>query len=310
MKGIELRIGNRNMTTAAEYCHNNILVIPQALFGMSDLTRVMRAEDSVIFCKDLEQDLTDVEFYTNIPCLVYIERGREQITTSDNDQLDLREGEALFLSQGLNLHSDYVQTYGNLKAWLVFLDPALVTDFLLSVDAVGVASPKQTELLKLPASEALALFFKSVEYHAEHSVSEGLARLKMMELLHLLLQQAGQQLISLLQTGKVAASPKRNLQRLLQQPESLKLSLADLAALSGRSLSSFNRDFRSVYGSAPGRWLKERRMHHARELIERRGHSVTEAAVEVGYENISHFIAAFRACHGLTPGQCRVLSLS
>ena len=72
------------MKTVSEYSQRNILIIPQSLYDMSDIQQLIYDGNSGIFYKDLKQDLVDVEFYTNIPCVVYIEGGQETITTSDN----------------------------------------------------------------------------------------------------------------------------------------------------------------------------------------------------------------------------------
>jgi AraC-like DNA-binding protein len=42
-------------------------------------------------------------------------------------------------------------------------------------------------------------------------------------------------------------------------------------------------------------------MEKAQELVGQL--SVTDAAIELGYDNISHFIALFKSYYGLTPGQ-------
>ena len=72
------------MKTVAEYSENNILVIPQSLFSMTDVVPLLHDGNSAIFYKNLEHDLVDVEFYTNTPCIIYIENGQETITTSEN----------------------------------------------------------------------------------------------------------------------------------------------------------------------------------------------------------------------------------
>ncbi|WP_369832151.1 helix-turn-helix domain-containing protein [Motiliproteus sp. MSK22-1] len=84
------------------------------------------------------------------------------------------------------------------------------------------------------------------------------------------------------------------------------MSVSDLAQISGRSLSSFNREFKSTYKMPPKQWLQEKRLSYSKELLQYNELSVTEIAMKVGYENVSHFIKAFKNRYGSTPKQLKV----
>ncbi len=73
------------------------------------------------------------------------------------------------------------------------------------------------------------------------------------------------------------------------------LTIADFADLSGRSLSTFNREFKLRHNKTPKQWLIEKKIFKAKELLDE-GFSV-----EVGYHNVSHFIKAYKSIYGKTP---------
>ena len=83
------------------------------------------------------------------------------------------------------------------------------------------------------------------------------------------------------------------------------LSLEEFARLSGRSLSSFKRDFKSTYQTTPGRWLTARRLDYSRQLLIGTGATVKEVCYDSGFESPSHFVSAFRKRFGLTPLEIR-----
>jgi AraC-like DNA-binding protein len=83
------------------------------------------------------------------------------------------------------------------------------------------------------------------------------------------------------------------------------LSVQDFARLTGRSPSSFNRDFKRQFGTTPHQWLIDARLDRAMELIQSTQMTVTEVALEIGYDNVSHFIKAFKTKYGQTPKQAR-----
>ncbi|GKT29331.1 AraC family transcriptional regulator [Aduncisulcus paluster] len=49
------------------------------------------------------------------------------------------------------------------------------------------------------------------------------------------------------------------------------ISLETVAELSGRSLSSFKRDFKKTFNTTPARWIRERRMSWAEQLLRNSG---------------------------------------
>lgn len=79
------------------------------------------------------------------------------------------------------------------------------------------------------------------------------------------------------------------------------LKMDEYAALCNRSLSAFKRDFEKLYQCTPGKWLLEKRLQHAMQLIRNRHKTVGEAAFESGFENPSHFSRAFKKRFGSGP---------
>ena len=79
------------------------------------------------------------------------------------------------------------------------------------------------------------------------------------------------------------------------------ISLEELAYLSGRSLSSFKRDFLSIYGETPAKWIRERRLSKARQMLQSSQMSVADVAYSLGFENPTHFSRIFKQQYGIPP---------
>jgi AraC-like DNA-binding protein len=73
------------------------------------------------------------------------------------------------------------------------------------------------------------------------------------------------------------------------------------AYLSGRSLSTFKRDFARKFNSSPNQWLQQRRLKEAYYLIKEKRMKVSEVYQEVGFEDLSHFSFAFKNTYGKPP---------
>lgn len=79
------------------------------------------------------------------------------------------------------------------------------------------------------------------------------------------------------------------------------LSIEEIASYTGRSLSTFKRDFKKVSDLSPEKWLVRRRLEAAQEMLREKDKSVTDVYVEVGFKNLSHFSTAFKKQYGIAP---------
>lgn len=96
---------------------------------------------------------------------------------------------------------------------------------------------------------------------------------------------------------------KIDLEAFMQQNYSFNLTLERFAYLTGRSLSSFKRDFDTIFHMTPQRWLTYKRLELAHYLIKEKKMKPSDAYMEAGFENLSHFSAAFKSQFGYNPSQ-------
>ena len=96
-------------------------------------------------------------------------------------------------------------------------------------------------------------------------------------------------------------SPVNRAIRFMKEAYASPVSIRQIADELGMSEAAFSQYFKKVTGMTPKAFLTELRMEKAQELVGQL--SVTDAAMELGYDNISHFIALFKARYGMTPGQ-------
>ena len=79
----------------------------------------------------------------------------------------------------------------------------------------------------------------------------------------------------------------------------------DIAAQLGLSAFHFCRAFKETTGMPPLRFIQQRRLARAREILSQRTLSVSDVSAEVGYRDPSHFAALFRREFGVSPGEFR-----
>ena len=79
------------------------------------------------------------------------------------------------------------------------------------------------------------------------------------------------------------------------------LPLEKFGYLTGRSLSTFNRDFRKAFHTTPQKWLLQKRLELAHYQIKESNKRPVEVYLEVGFEDLSHFSFAFKKHFGYPP---------
>lgn len=97
----------------------------------------------------------------------------------------------------------------------------------------------------------------------------------------------------------------RSIEDLIENRLDADLTLQELAAEIGYSRSHFLRMFRATTGMTPHRYVLNRRLGRARQLLEESEFNIAEIAVICGFSNQAHLTLAFRKEFGITPTEYR-----
>lgn len=88
------------------------------------------------------------------------------------------------------------------------------------------------------------------------------------------------------------------------------ISVEDLAERTGRSMTSFKKEFRKIFCEPPHKWFIQQRLLHSRLLLISTSRSVAEIGDECTFPNTSHYIKLFKKEFGLTPAAYRTRYLN
>lgn len=98
-------------------------------------------------------------------------------------------------------------------------------------------------------------------------------------------------------------NPSRKFIQTIESNQLNKLSVKELSFLSNMSISKFKREFEKHFYSSPSKWFQEKRLEHAAYLLKAKSKRPSDIYKEVGYDNLSNFIQAFKLKYGVTPKQ-------
>ncbi|NQX81437.1 MAG: helix-turn-helix transcriptional regulator [Flavobacteriaceae bacterium] len=94
--------------------------------------------------------------------------------------------------------------------------------------------------------------------------------------------------------------------KLVQTVETNKLkilSIKQLSFLCNMSVSKFKREFEKRYKTPPIKWFTNKRLEYSAYLLKEERRLASDIYNEIGYENLSNFIQAFKLRYGVTPKQ-------
>lgn len=156
----------------------------------------------------------------------------------------------------------------------------------------------------IPPTDFLRGYFQSVLPYVrnpEASLADDMGILKVKEGVKLILH-AMPGLRSLL--FDFSEPHKIDLEKFMRSNFHFNIPVEKFAQLTGRSLASFKRDFKKIFGAAPKQWLMDRRLTEARYLLEK-SRKPSDIYLDLGFESLSHFSRAFSGKFGIAPSEWR-----
>lgn len=160
--------------------------------------------------------------------------------------------------------------------------------------------PKSKKIVPLTKSPLLDSFFASLlpYFELENKLPLEISKLKITEAITIL-RTLNKDIDSIL--SDFSEPHKINISEFMERNYMFNMPIEKFAYLTGRSLTTFKRDFKKTFSTTPQKWLTEKRLELARyQLVEKRRKPI-DIFYEVGFENLSHFSYAFKKQFGLAP---------
>ena len=250
-------------------------------------------------------DQAAVKVWSKYNYFLYVVRGKK-MWQSSRAKYCIQEGEAIFVKKGANIiHQFFEEGFCSL---MIFVPDDFISNI---IKERSVPVPKHTventdTVIYLFLDEVLSAYFPSVlSYFAKEEQPPGnLLEIKFKELiLDLLLSDQNKSLCSYFKS--LCDKSKTSIREVMESNFIYNMKLEEFAYLSGRSITSFKKDFLHTFNCPPGQWLLRRRLDHAKYLLEVTDKNINELVFETGFENASHFIKVFKQANGVTPLQFR-----
>lgn len=140
-------------------------------------------------------------------------------------------------------------------------------------------------------------------FDLEENIPENIATLKITEALSIL-RMIDPDIDALL--ANFEEPGKIDLVSFMEKNFMFNMPMEKFSYLTGRSPTTFKRDFKKAFQTTPQRWLTRKRLELAHYHFTEKKTKPVEVYYEVGFENLSHFSYAFKKHFGYAPTELLV----
>lgn len=167
-------------------------------------------------------------------------------------------------------------------------------------------SPVVKYITHTAASDLIKLFFMNLSTLFEHAdtLPEDMIILKYKEIIMLLMQSDASGEINQIMRSLFSERTftfKELVDANLFEP----VTVESLAMLTNMSVSSFKSEFKRIYNSTPGEYIREKRTEKVAELLRFSDESVSNIGYQCGFSSPAHLSRAFKSKYGVSPNAYR-----
>jgi AraC-like DNA-binding protein len=230
----------------------------------------------------------------------FLQVGKKQVHFAGTS-VAVNKDQSLLLKKGNWLWTELLDTEAIYYCKLFFFSEKKLTEFLSKYTNDIKPYKEEVPYFVIENDDYIAAFINSITLNnfLNQSYSDALLVLKFEEIMLYLLNKYGSNfeyyLHSLISTE---VSPFK---KVIENNIHSNLKLEEIAFLCNMSLSTFKRHFTNEYNEPPGKWLQDKRLQKAKELLQAGELKASDIYLDIGYNNLSNFSVAFKNKFGISP---------
>ncbi len=243
--------------------------------------------------------------------ILYVVKGHSVLRTPTKT-IKLYKGDTAIINSG-NIINNWIVQQDNKTAEVILirLSPNVVKDLFGDIISSFLQTEKQTAIPVLPAYKINpnSVFKKYIDglylyFDKPDLLKETLVKIKLREFVFLLINLKEKNTVH--NVLKNLFNPiEHKFSEIINTHLFENISLEELTHLCDLSLSSFNRKFKKIYNESPKKYILNKRLHKAKELLSRSELRISEIAFDCCFEDPTHFSKSFSSLFGISPSEYR-----
>ena len=256
--------------------------------------------DLLVYDFKMDSDVVNSKVNLSMNMFSFLQVGKKQVHFAGNS-IAVNKNQSLLLKKGNWLWTELLDVEAIYYCKLLFFSEKTLRNFLLKHSFEQNKTESDIPYFVIRNDGYIKTYLKSLSTLSETATPllDNLLQVKFEELLLYLVQNYGKNFQNYL--CSLINSDVSSFKKIIESKMYSNLKLEEIAFLCNMSLSTFKRHFIKEYKFSPGKWLQDKRLQKAKELLENEGSKPTEIYLDFGYNNLSNFSIAFKNKFGCSP---------
>jgi AraC family transcriptional regulator len=266
---------------------------------------------------ETHQQALNVNLVFNDFVLTSMLQGKKVMKLEGKPRFDYLPGESVIIAPGENMQIDFPEAKSGRPTQCIALE--ISRDLIKStMDLLNEYHPKVIEnesweidsktfhlINNMQLADTINRMIRISQYE-EGKSKDVIIDLTLKEMLVRLMQTQAREIFEKDYLTLSAKNPLANSIYYIKSNLDKKLEIDQIAKRACMSRASFFKKFKEEFGITPSQFILNERLKRARNLLINTKYSISQACFYSGFENLSHFITAFKKQYGNSPGQYRV----
>ena len=256
--------------------------------------------DLLIYDFKMTNDVVKSKVNLSMNMFSFLQVGKKQVHFADTS-VAVNSKQSLLLKKGNWLWTELLDTEAIYYCKLFFFSEQKLIDFLSKYTNNVVPSNDEIAYFVIENDAYIAAFINTVTIldTADSGFEKQLLSLKFEEIMLYLLNKYGKKFELYLHS--LISNDVSPFKSVVESNVYSNLKLEEIAFLCNMSLSTFKRHFIAEYKEAPGKWLQEKRLQRAKEILQEGVLKPSDIYLDMGYNNLSNFSIAFKNKFNISP---------
>jgi len=269
--------------------------IPEIYF-----TDKKESPDLFVYDFKMSNDVVKSKVNLGMHMFSFLQVGKKQVHFAGKS-VAVNKDQSLLLKKGNWLWTELLDTNAIYYCKLFFFSQKVLKEFLDKHTKNGQLVEEEIPYFIIKNDEYITSYLNSLSNMGKVNsfLTEDLLSVKFEELMLYLINKYGSTFEVYLQSliGEETSPFKKIIESIIHS----NLKLEEIAFLCNMSLSTFKRHFIEEYKVSPGKWLQDKRLHKAKEILEQGDLKPSAIYFDFGYNNLSNFSTAFKKKFGFNP---------
>lgn len=272
------------------------------IITLPDELNLENSQSVQVFDYHSSQEIAKQQIILNQNTFSFLTEGTKEVIF-DNSALSIDNSKFLIMKSGHCLMTEKLSDIRSYRSVLLFFTSETLLKFIRKTELNKTESTEYKSVYSFSYDEFIQRFVNSLLDISKLSknIQKKLLEVKFEEIMLYLTEVNGTEFLYSLTEN--SSDTTQTFIRTVESNQFSKLTLKELAFLCGMSISTFKREFKKHYSESPIKWFQNKRLEYAHYLLNQEQKSSSEIYFEVGYENLSSFIQAYKSKYGITPKQ-------